>query len=427
MANEANRQTLTDYQYNIYNDYLDQLDDMLIKYGKITGLPIQYWHIRVDLSKNYDDQNIQNAYKHFVYDLFHFVPTMNATPVTYQIGFNQPYQGTSNVGTGSLTMYVLDEPLPGDLFRYYPEGGASDGFEIFRVTNVRYMRTSKNKLRLYQLDFETAPMLLETLDHVRINTIQCWNTELFRFLNEPECNAMTDIVNRRDELIGEINKWYNEQTGWYGKCNVGVDATNPEFKCGTMDQATTTRPLVYLNTILKRLKRLFDSMPLKPIYGIGTAKIPIEWILQPGDYWDTFTCLSFQPEANQGEIFNVTEIVAGNCTTCPPEFVQEVTCNWQLYLLVKELTELMTPLISEEQLQDRSCDRRCCDATDPNYIQRCIIDGSIDFDELFWDAEGSGAGDNTISFCDKYTNANCIPLYISWKDGAHWPEGGITP
>jgi hypothetical protein len=286
------------------------------------------------------------------------------------------------------------------------------------------MRTTKDKLKLYQIDFETAPILLETLNHVRINTIQCWNTEIYRFLNEEECNAMTDIVARRDELIDEINKWYDEQHGWYGKCQTGTDPNNPEFDCGSGE---SPRPLVFLNTVLKRIKRVFDSMDIKPIYGIGTAKVSLRWILQPGDYWDTFTCLSFQPTANQGEIFNVTEIVAGNCATCPPELVEEVTCHWQLFLLVKELIELMLPLLSDELLDDKTCDRRCCDATDPNYIRRCIIEGSEDFDELFWYADGQGAGENAPDFCERYTNANCIPLYISWRDGAHWPEGGITP
>ncbi len=425
MANEATRATLPDYQYNMYNDYLDQLDDILIKYGKISGMPIQYWHIRVDLSLNYDDLKIQNAYKHYVYDLFHFIPTINATPITYQIGYNQPYQGTSNVGTGSLSIYLLHQPLPGDLFRYYPDGDAADPGEIFRVTNIRYMRTTKNKLRLYQLDFETAPILLETLNHVRINTIQCWNSELYRFLDEEECDAMTDIIDRRDEIIDKINDWYDEQHGWYGKCKINDDGANPEFSCFNPD--LIPRPLVFLNTILKRLKRIFETLDIRPIYGTGTAKIGIDWILQPGDYWDTFTCLSFQPEANTGEIFNVTKIVADECATCPPELVQEVKCHWELYLLVKELVELLIPLLSEEQLAEHTCDRNCCDAMDPNYIQKCALTSSADFDELFWDHDGAGAGENAPDFCQQYENAVCVPLYISWRDGAHWPEGGITP
>jgi len=424
MANNATRANLPDYQYNLYNDYLDQLGDILIKYGQANSMPVQYWHIRVDLSKNFDDLKIQNAYKHYVYDLFHFIPTINATPINYQIGYNQPYQGTSNVGSGSLSMYLLHQPLPGDLFRYYPQDNATDTGEIFRVTNVRYMRTSKNKLKLYQLDFETAPILMDTLDHVRINSIQCWNSELYRFLTEEECNAMPDIIDGREEIIDKINDWYDEQHGWYGKCQSGTDPDNPIFDCAG-DQRT--RPFVFLNTVLKRLKKCFSTLDIKPIYGTGTATIPINWVLQTGDYWDTFTCLSFQPTANAGEIFNVTAIVNDQCTSCPPELVSEVKCNWELYLLIKELAELLIPLLNEEQLQDTTCDRNCCNATDPHYIQKCILNSSLDFDELFWDGDGPGAGENAKKFCERYENAPCIPLYISWRDGAHWPEGGLVP
>ncbi len=38
----ASRLTSTDYQYNMYNEYLDQLDGILMKYGQQSGLSIQY-------------------------------------------------------------------------------------------------------------------------------------------------------------------------------------------------------------------------------------------------------------------------------------------------------------------------------------------------------------------------------------------------
>jgi hypothetical protein len=206
----------------------------------------------------------------------------------------------------------------------------------------------------------------------------------------------------------------------------------------------TTRPLVFLNTILKRIKKIYPDLDIKPIYGIGTAKIPIKWALPeipvydpnnpdddpvmiPQDYWDTFTCLSFQPNSNGGEIFNVTQILNGGCQNCPPELVDEVECHRELLRLLQKLVQLLYPLLTEEQLNDKTCDRRCCDAYDPNYIVTCLRNGSVStesFDELFWDAEGPAAGNNTQNFCEKYENANCIPLYISWKDGAVWPTGG---
>jgi hypothetical protein len=287
------------------------------------------------------------------------------------------------------------------------------------------MRTSKNKLKLYQLDFETAPILLSTLDHVRINLILCWDTEGFTFLTEDQCQAMEEIQENRDKLIDEINKYYDEQHGWYGRCL--IDSNNDGILEKVCAPEGYIRPLVFLNTIIKRLKYKFDGMNIKPIYGIGTAKISLNWIIRPGDYWDTFTCLSFQPDANGGEIFNVTRILDGACSDCPQELIDEIECYRDLLRLVKELVNLMLPLLTEEEINDDSCDRNCCDATDPNYIVKCLVNNQENFEEFFWDYEGDNAGINAPDFCAKYENATCVPLYIAWKDGVHWPDGGITP
>jgi hypothetical protein len=499
-----NQSTTTDYQYGLYKDYLEQLDGIMVKYGQQSGLSIEYWHIKADLSQNSDDLKIQNANKHYVYDLYHFLPTINMTPLTYQIGYDQTKQGTSNTASGSFSMYLLEAPLPGDMFRFYPYDDTTQRTEIFRITNVRYMRTSKDKLSLYQVDFETAPMTVGTLEHVRINEIWCWDTERSVFNNEEKCSQMECIIACRDKLIVAINHWYDEQNGWYGLCRAGgcsgigwdtlcksgtgatsnpmdglnndscpdgpnipswppgpgwpgwndtllcpVDPNNPDSGGGKFCSGkSTTKPLVFLNTILKRLKRIFDSLDIKPIYGIGTAKIPIEWVLPtativdpnnpdplapgievPRDYWDTFTCLSYQPEATTGELFNVTQILAGECTNCPQELIAEIECNRELYVLVVALVKLLEPLMTEEQLQDNSCDRKCCDKFDPAFVGKCLSiasAGQYGFDNLFWDSQGSGAERTARSFFDTYNNSLNIPLYLTFRDGAVWPDGGIV-
>jgi len=487
---QVNKTNLADYQYKLYSDYLNQLDGILTKYGQQTGLSIEYWHIRVDLSKNYDgvdsgdNVKMQNSFKHYIYDLYHFLPTINTTPLNYQIGFDQQRQGTSNVAIGSLSIYLLDKPLPGDLFRYYPFDGATDRTEIFRVSNVRYIRSSKNRLDLYQIDFETAPILVETLEHVRLNNIYCWDTERHLFLDEGPCNQMSCISDCRDKIIELINNWYDEQNGWYGLClenseyivdwnSLCSDPDDPD--CPTIDNppiwppgpgwpgwpdgpttpgfpdpvpepvkncggGSKTRPLVFLNTILKRLKKIFKSLDIQPIYGIGTAEIPIEWIIpyytmdgpngpeiMVRDYWDTFTCLSFQPEATSGELFNLTQILEGSCVDCPPELIQEIECHRELYTLVMSLVLLLKPLLTEEELKDNICDRKCCNQFNPEFVANCITmatGNQPDYKDLFWDASGPNAGQNAKSFCEKYENALCVPLYITWKDGAIWPNGG---
>ncbi len=443
----ADRLTATDYQYNLYNDYLDQTNDMLTKYGQQSGLSIQYWHIRMDLSLNYDgldDIKMQNSYKHFVYDILHFVPTINMTSVTYQIGYDPQQQGTSNTGMGSFNIYLLSRPLPGDMFKFYTGGDpentdthSSDNTEIFRITNVRYVRSTKNKLDLYQLDFETAPIYVSTMEHLRVNQIMCWDTERFLFMNEDQCSAMEEVQEKRDDLVDDINKYYDAVNGWYGRCLNDPGTSIESFNCSTTSvdgSGGVTRPLVYVNTILKRLKRIFDAMDIKPIFGIGTAKIPIAWGEPPnGDYWDTFTCLSFNPDANAGELFNVTQILDGKCEDCPPELIAEIECHRGLMLKVQELVTLLKPLLTTEQWTEETCDRHCCDAKDINYIIGCAAQcnattklSSYGFDDFFWDYAGNNAGDNAENFCEQYENAACIPLYITWKDGAHWPGSGMT-
>ncbi len=381
---------------------------------------------------------MQNSYKHYVYDILHFVPTISMTTVTYMIGYDASQQGTSNTGTGSFSMYLLDKPLPGDLFKFYTGGDiddptthATDTTEIFRVTDVRYMRSAKNQLDLYQIDFETAPIHVDTMEHIRINQIMCWDTEQFKFLTEEQCNAMEEVQDKRDGLIDELNKYYDDINGWYGKCLTNPGTSSESYTCAAGDGqggAGVTRPLVYVNTIIKRLKRIFDAIDTKPIFGIGTARIPIEWAMPPnGDYWDTFTCLSYQ-ETNAGETFNVTQILAGQCAQCPQELIDEIECHRDLLRIVQELVLLMAPLMTPEQLSDDTCDRNCCNSMDPAYVSNCAKDcnTSIEFEDIFWDYAGNDAGDNAKNFCEQYENAACIPLYISWKDGAHWPDQGFT-
>jgi len=487
----ASKKNLTDYQYSLYKDYLEQTAGILTKYGNQSGLSIEYWHIKVDLSKNFDsldDTKLQHSYKHFVYDLFHFIPTINMTPLTYQVGYDGQAQGTSNIASGSFSMFLIEQPLPGDIFRFYPFDGTTERTELFRITNVRYMRTSLGKLNLYQVDFETAPMKVETLEHVRINEIYCWDTENFLFLNEDLCEHKSEIIDCRDRIVKWINNWYDNQNGWYGICREGdgtpvdwdnicgentptgpnwpgvptgpewpewppgpgfpgwpegtdpewPDNSSPSFKnCGGN---STTRPLVFLNTILKRIKKLFPTLDLKPIYGVGTAKIPIEWILpsfelsdpnNPGnppliakrDYWDTFTCLSYFPSSD-GELFNLSEILAGECGNCPPELIQELECHRELYMLVVTLVKLLEPLMTEEQLKDKTCDRKCCDMFDPNFIGECLLNAK-NAGDIFWDHNGALAGENPIKQCQQFENMPCsVPLYITFRDGAIWPTGG---
>lgn len=399
----VNRMSTTEYQYQLYNNYMDKLDENMIKYGQQNSMSIQYWHIKVNDSKNWNESNMHSNYKDFVYDIFHFVPTMEMSPLTYQIGHSINHRGTSNIATGTFTMYLVQQPLPGDLFKFYSNDDVTDSGEVFRITNVRYMRTAKNKLKVYQLDFETAPMKMSTLEQVRINKTWYWNTEQFNFFDSNKYDAYANLLENRDALVEEINQYYDAANGWYAP--------------------TDAKPLVFLNTILKRVKRQFEGIKLKVIHGVGTVKIPIDWILQD-NYWDSFICLSqvdVQAGEIDGSIFNLSKILEGLCDTCPQEIIDELLPYQDLFQKVKALVEMSAPFIDEAILSDTTCDSSCCDQMDANFINECItsymIQDGENFDSLATDANGSIEPNSNIYDSLAEDSAVTVPLWISFQNG----------
>ena len=402
----------TDYQYNLYNDYLEQLDANLIEYSNQNSMSIQYWHIIVNESKNHNAVQMQNSYKNYVFDIYHFVPTLEMSPLTYQIGYTQAHDGTSNVATGNMTLYLIDKPLPGDMFTFYSTDDAHDSLEMFRVQNVRYMRTTKNKLKLYQIDFETAPIYKSSVDALRINNIWYWDTENNRFIAEEQYETYSDMVDNRANLMQEINEYYNTEDCYYGAPG------SVEF-----DQ----RPMQFLNTILRRVKKHFNDINIKPILGAGTSKIPIDWILQD-TYWDTFTCLS-QQQVVDGELFNFTELTSGNCAGCSQELQEELMYYKPLVDKVKELVQMIKPFITEEQLQDTTCSKNCCDMLDPAFVRACYsaaISAQDDpnFDDLIRGADGQSTPQLPTGY-RILTSAELGPLWISFQNGTHYKTLGV--
>jgi len=309
---KINQSNLTDYQYGLYDDYLSQLDDNLILYSNQNSMSIQYWNIVVQESFNTNDLSFQNSYKKFTYDIYHFMPTLEMSPLTYQINYETQHSGTSNIATGSMTIFLLDKPLPGDLFTFYSTEDVHNSGEVFRVSNVRYMRTTKNKLKLFQLDFETAPLTRNSVDNLRINNIYYWDTELNKFFPEDKYNILLDLNENRDELLNEINKYYNPITGVY-------------------EESENTNP-VLLNSILKKIKLAFPDIDIKMQHGMLFKDLDLE------------------------EFLNTEEVNYIDWNKCSEDEVQDKNSN--LYKLVKKLLELYYPLAPEE-ISDTEVPNKC--------------------------------------------------------------------
>lgn len=285
----------TEYMYNLSNDYLNQVDKAMLNYGVTNSLSIKYMHIIVQESKNINDMLHQN-YNNFVYDIYHMVPTRDIQQLNYSINFDPQHQGTSNVGTGSMSLFLINEPLPGDLFTFYNSN------EIFRIQNVRWHRTQTNTLKIYNVDFETAPMVETTLNDLRINTNWYWNNELKEFVPEEKYNQFVDLVKLRSTSVDNLKKYYNSRFSEYGNfCEINKQGQS--FKI--------------INSILKGIKNSFKDTRIK-IITTPVCELSIQMIDQlfekykEVNYWMDFEddyLIKMDSESHPNEIKLLDELV----------------------------------------------------------------------------------------------------------------------
>lgn len=250
------------YQYELFSEYLKHLNKYLYNSNK-KSLPIKYYHINLNKNTNYDNDNVlagtglQHSFNthstsngknrgNIIYDIFEFTPTLNSNSHTYQI--NTDETGTSMITSGTITLYSIVEPLPGDLFHYYNE---SDNLEVFKVTGINFIRTIHNSnttnenktksitntLKLYEIQFESSFINYNTLtrnitesftnidnnNSVNPYTINYYGQndftqgpELFYFINEfdfyfnsTEFENYKFLIKNKETIIRELNKYYD--------------------------------------------------------------------------------------------------------------------------------------------------------------------------------------------------------------------------
>ena len=250
------------YQYELFSEYLKHLNKYLYNSNK-KSLPIKYYHINLNKNTNYDNDSVltgtglQHSFNthntasgknrgNIIYDIFEFTPTLNSNSHTYQI--NTDDNGTSMITSGTITLYSIVEPLPGDLFHYYNE---SDNLEVFKVTGINFIRTihnantsnenktksTSNTLKLYEVQFESSFINYNTLtknitesftnidnnNSVNPYTINYYGQndfaagpELFYFINEfdfyfssSEFESYRYLIKNKESIIRELNKSYD--------------------------------------------------------------------------------------------------------------------------------------------------------------------------------------------------------------------------
>lgn len=395
-----NKMDTSSYQYNLYNEYLEKTDENLIKYSSRNSIPIQYFNIIVNESKNWTDTEMQRAYKDFVYDVYHLLPIVDLTPLSHQTGFSTANHGTSTIASGTCTLYLLAKPLPGDIFKFYSENDVTDSREIFRVDTVRYVRSSKHKLKVYQIDFTSAPMSIHTLNELRINKTYYWNTERFNFIDGQKYENFVEVLETRDALVQDLNSFYNKTNGWYSP--VGAD-----------------KPMLHVNTIIKRLKKQFSGLPLKVTPGVCPSDISIEEFISVPIPTYSDILLGSDTMYNIGAIIENPDL----CVDCPNDITLFTQEYLTLYEKVLALTVLLQPLLTEEELKDKSVvglggkgsGSGCGDTS-------LYLSLLASIDELSFDIDGQtpvyGTG---IGFNDptglQSSNIPQVPLWISLHNG----------
>jgi len=251
MITEVSTGTQNNYQYQLYHEYLTQIkrNSLLCAYNP--ELVVKYYNINLNKSNNYNSEDYKNDlipntpgtrndgtsiatnFRDYTYDLFEFTPIIEMTPFAYN-----DTQGFNEGITGSLSFITIEKPNVGDLFTYYSNDDVYDKTEIFQVTSVNFQRTSRHILPIFEVQFKTALITLETLKKLSINNIFFYDSFQNKFLSS-DCYEEYNKVQADPKLI---NSLYNKKRNFY------------EFKLGCTSRIIPIVPLLF-NNLINRLSK----------------------------------------------------------------------------------------------------------------------------------------------------------------------------
>jgi len=226
------------YQYGMYEEYIDNIYKNLFFSDK-KSLSIKYFKLNLDVSRIYDDEtavsndHIKNKNK---YDIYNFCPTIDSNSLSYDTSNHFENGGFKTKTSGSISIIVLEEPLPGDMFLYY-----NNDTEVFKVTSVNFIRNAHNKLKIYQLNYETGNIKSDHKEDMIINKEYFYLTEFEFFFESIEYNNYVNIVQNKENTLKSLDKYYNSLTCLY-ECSLNNDQQNKK-----------------LNNILKFLNKTIPS------------------------------------------------------------------------------------------------------------------------------------------------------------------------
>jgi len=211
--------------YNLYDEYLERYYQNAINYAKQKGLPIRYFHIRADQSKNYDPETkIQITAKEFKYDVYEFVQIIDMSMPVQQTIFDPTQQGTTYSVSFTCTIIGIQNPLPGDLINFYDVTGNMyiDETEVFRVKNVHYIRSMNKKIPIYQLEVENAPYKKSTLDEIMAHKMvhhYFYFADTGQFFEQPDYPYFNYLKDNKSLLRKKFQDIYCKVNATFNVCN----------------------------------------------------------------------------------------------------------------------------------------------------------------------------------------------------------------
>jgi len=253
-----------------YEDYLKYIN----KYKNITrqGIFIKYYNINMNESI-YEQKNKStlNIYSQSKFDIYDFTPVYNISPVNNRSSSVMDLSGQMMDGVTSISLFTIDYPRINDIMSFYLPTLSN---EIFKVTNVSTsisMSLSTQKLFIYELEMEYAPVI--NINDLNINNNYVYDLLSQQNIKHSDYTNKLNILNKVSKVFEKLHKYYNSNTDLYMADNKIVCETNElmikkKKKYDNNYYRILTKyksPYSYLDIIKTKLYNTLDSFPFKDL------------------------------------------------------------------------------------------------------------------------------------------------------------------
>jgi len=227
------------YKQQLWAEY----NDLFNKYAKLNdSYSVNTRLLYIDLDKsNWDSVGGSVSYwdKHLSqlkWRVYENVPLFQNAPAVTQSSGSEHTETLQNF-TATIKFNVT--PKPNDLLMFYDDSSAT----VYRITDVRFHRTIEEPLKIFECDFESAPVKTETL-YERLNVISHeilnqFNYKLYDF--ELWMTEYQPILDNIIQIIRDTNKYFDFRNERYSivEFNNLIKEIKTNSKLGAVTQLKT--------------------------------------------------------------------------------------------------------------------------------------------------------------------------------------------